>query len=225
MNILALDTAAEVLSVALSTEAGVWYFEADSGLRHGDMLMDAADRLLSDAGIEGADLDLAACMQGPGSFTGLRVAFAAAKGLSLSLGIPMVTVPTLDCMAAPWDSWPGIVLPVLDARKDRFYAALYRRGRRLTGHLDAAPGELAAALKTAGAAGDGPILLTGPAAHLALEKLSKPAEFFVDPGARRGKARELLDTIKKNGILATGEEFYSGPLYLRKSDAELNFQP
>jgi tRNA threonylcarbamoyladenosine biosynthesis protein TsaB len=213
------------LSVALSTEDGVWYFEADSGLRHGELLMAAADRLLDGAGIGSADLDLVACMQGPGSFTGLRIAFAAAKGLALALGIPMVAVPTLDCMAAPWDSWPGIVLPAMDAKKSRFYAALYRGGRRLGDYLDAAPEELAAALRAAGIAGDGPALLTGPAAPLVWDKLTGSAEFIIDPNGKRGKARELLDTIKKNGILATGEQFYSGPLYLRKSDAELNSPP
>ncbi|MDR0597896.1 MAG: tRNA (adenosine(37)-N6)-threonylcarbamoyltransferase complex dimerization subunit type 1 TsaB [Treponema sp.] len=223
MNILALDTSASVLSVALSTEAGVWYFEAEGGLRHGELLVGAADRLLDGAGIEPRDLDLAACMKGPGSFTGLRIAFAAAKGLSLSLGIPMVSVPTLDCMAAPWESWPGTVLPVMDAKKGRFYAALYRGGRRLGPYLDAPPAELAAALDAAGP-GEGPALLTGPAARLALEKLrpQTPALFFVDPGENRGKARELVDIIKKNAMLSSGEEVFSGPLYLRKSDAELN---
>jgi tRNA threonylcarbamoyladenosine biosynthesis protein TsaB len=225
VNILALDTAAEVLSVALSTEDGVWYCEADGGLRHGELLMAVTDRLLDGAGIGSADLNLAACMQGPGSFTGLRIAFAAAKGLALALGIPMVAVPTLDCMAAPWDSWPGIVLPAMDAKKGRFYAALYRGGLRLGDYLDAAPEELAAALKAARTAGDGPAPLTGPAASLVMEKLPGPAEALIDPRGKRGMARELLDTVIKHGILATGEEFYSGPLYLRKSDAELNSPP
>jgi tRNA threonylcarbamoyladenosine biosynthesis protein TsaB len=223
MNILALDTAAAVLSVALSTEDGVWYFEAEGGLRHGELLMGAVDRLLDSAGIEPGDLDLAACMKGPGSFTGLRIAFAAAKGLSLSLGIPMVAAPTLDCMAAPWDSWPGIVLPVIDAKKGRFYGALYRGGRRLGEYLDAPPEQLAAALGAAGAAGE-PAMLTGPAAQLALDKLKPraPNSFFVDSGGKRGKARELVDIVKKSGILSGSEELFAGPLYVRKSDAELN---
>ncbi|MDR3124034.1 MAG: tRNA (adenosine(37)-N6)-threonylcarbamoyltransferase complex dimerization subunit type 1 TsaB [Treponema sp.] len=226
MNILALDTAASVMSIALSTGDDVWYFEAEAGLRHGELLMDAADRLLEGAGIGSADLDLAACMKGPGSFTGLRIAFAAAKGLSLALGIPMVAVPTLDCMAAAWASWPGIVLPAMDAKKGRFYAALYRGGRRLGGHLDAEPEELAAALRTAESAGE-PVMLTGPAAQLVLEALKppEPDRFFVDPQGKRGKARELLDTAKKTVILNAGDEVFSGPLYLRKSDAELRFEP
>jgi tRNA threonylcarbamoyladenosine biosynthesis protein TsaB len=226
MNILALDTAASVLSAALSTEDGVRYFETDSGLRHGELLMAAVDSLLEGAGIAPPDLDLTACMKGPGSFTGLRIAFAAAKGLSLSLGIPMVAVPTLDCMAAPWDSWPGIVLPAMDAKKGRFYAALYRGGRRLTGYLDATPEELADALREAASAGE-PVAITGPAGELLCGqfppgKLPEAAKYFVDPRGKQGRARELLYTLKKNAMLTMEEELYSGPLYLRKSDAELN---
>jgi tRNA threonylcarbamoyladenosine biosynthesis protein TsaB len=220
MNILALDTAADVLSVALSTGDNVWYFEAEAGLRHGELLMDAVDRLLAGAGIGAADLDLAACMKGPGSFTGLRIAFATAKGLSLSLGIPMASVPTLDCMAQA--SWPGLVLPAMDAKKGRFYAALYRGGKRLGDYLDAAPGELAAAL-AAERRGAEPVMLAGPAGALVRETLrpADPQGFFVDPEGKRGKARELLDIIKKADTLDFGEEVFSGPLYLRKSDAEL----
>jgi tRNA threonylcarbamoyladenosine biosynthesis protein TsaB len=224
MNILALDTAAEVLSVALSTENGVRYFEAESGLRHGELLMAAVEGLLEGAGIAAPDLDLTACMKGPGSFTGLRIAFATAKGLALSLGIPMVSVPTLDCMAAPWDSWPGIVLPALDARKGRFYAALYRRGRRLTEYLDATPEELAAALGETASEGE-PVALTGPAADLLPGKLPGSAGYFVDPRGNQGRARELLAVLKKNTMLTMEEGLYSGPLYLRKSDAELNSRP
>jgi tRNA threonylcarbamoyladenosine biosynthesis protein TsaB len=220
MNILALDTAARALSVALSAGDDLWIFEADAGLRHGELLMPAADRLLEGAGLGSADLDLVACMKGPGSFTGLRIAFAAAKGLALSLGIPMAAVPTLDCMAAPWTAWPGIVLPAMDAKKGRFYGALYRGGRRLGDYLDAEPEALAAALR---AAGEDPAMLTGPAAQLALEKLASlaPNQLFVDPWGGRGKARELVDIVKNNAILISDKEVFSGPLYLRKSDAEL----
>jgi tRNA threonylcarbamoyladenosine biosynthesis protein TsaB len=224
MNILALDTAAAALSIALSTGDHVWYFEADSGQRHGELLMDSVDRLLDSAGIAPGDLDLAACMKGPGSFTGLRIAFAAAKGLALALGIPLATVPTLDCMAAPHAFWPGIVLPAMDAKKGRFYAALYRGGRLLGDYLDASPEAIAAALTAARSAGE-PVLLGGPAAQLLREQLPALDGLFVDPQGARGKARELLDTLTKNAILATGEEVFSGPLYLRKSDAELNLTP
>jgi tRNA threonylcarbamoyladenosine biosynthesis protein TsaB len=136
----------------------------------------------------------------------------------------MVSVPTLDCMASPHASWPGLVIPAMDARKGRFYAALYRGGLRLGEYLDAAPGELAAAL-AAERRGAEPALFAGPDGALVREKLNFPDKtgFFVDPGGKRGKARELLDIIKKTGTLNAGEAVFSGPLYLRKSDAELTF--
>jgi tRNA threonylcarbamoyladenosine biosynthesis protein TsaB len=223
MNILALDTAAAVLSIALSSGTDIWYFEMDGGLRHGELLMDAVDRLMNSAGLSPRDLELAACMKGPGSFTGLRIGFAAAKGLALALGIPMVSVPTLDCMAAPLADWPGFVLPAMDAKKDRFFTALYSKGERESDYLDATAGEIAKALLERRLP-EMPVMLCGPAAELLGEKIGPFFEgerFFIDPAGKRGKARELLDIIKKRDILEPEEG--GGPLYLRKSDAELAF--
>jgi tRNA threonylcarbamoyladenosine biosynthesis protein TsaB len=112
----------------------------------------------------------------------------------------------------------------MDARKGRFYTALYRGGRRLGEYLDATPEEIAAAL-AAERRGAEPVLFAGPEGALVREKLESPDKtgFFVDSGGKRGKARELLDIIKKTGILDSEEKVFSGPLYLRKSDAELSF--
>jgi tRNA threonylcarbamoyladenosine biosynthesis protein TsaB len=215
LNIIALDTAAPVLSVALASENGLWYTETDSGLRHSENLMDMADALMRRAGMRPSDLDAAACMQGPGSFTGIRIGFAAALGLSLSLDIPLAPVPTLDCMALPWARWPGTVLPVMDAKKKRFFAALYRGNERISEYMDAEASRIAALLPP----GD-QILLTGPGAPL-LAPLLAGKELFTDPGCTRGKAKELLEIAKKNDIFNNKRGVFSGPLYLRKSDAEL----
>jgi tRNA threonylcarbamoyladenosine biosynthesis protein TsaB len=223
MNILAMDTSAAVLSAALSSETGVWYFETDGGLRHGELLMCVIDHLLDCADLKSTDLELVGCMKGPGSFTGLRIAFAAAKGLALSLGIPMVSAPTLDCMAAPQANWPGIVLPAIDAKQGRFFTALYRNGLRESTYMDASPEDIAREIaKTAKK--DVPVILSGPSADLLLDKLKPffdPNRFFIDPLGKRGKARELLDIIKRTGTTDSEKEIFSGPLYLRKSDAEI----
>jgi tRNA threonylcarbamoyladenosine biosynthesis protein TsaB len=223
VNILAIDTATAVLSAALGTPGGVRYFSADAGLRHSELLMDTLRDLAASGGIRPGDLNLVACMRGPGSFTGLRIGFAAAKGISLSLGIPLVTAPTLDCMAAPFSVWPGIVIPVMDAKKGCFFTALYRRGERLSAYMDASPGTIAGALD--GAAGDEPVLLTGPDAELLLPELAalRGAEgLFLDPARRKGWALELFEFSRKNAIFdSEGGISCEGPLYLRKSDAEL----
>jgi tRNA threonylcarbamoyladenosine biosynthesis protein TsaB len=223
MNVLALDTAVRVLSIALSADGDLWYFEIDAGLKHSEYLMDGVDLLLKKAGLKPADLDRVACMKGPGSFTGLRIGFSAAKGLALARGIPLVSVPTLDCMAFSQAVWPGPVLPVLDARKNRYFTALYRGAERLSAYKDADSAEILELIRSA--APRGPVLFTGPdAASLMAEPGISREDFFVDPAHKNGKGRELLALAKNISIVDTSE-LVMGPLYLRESDAELNLMP
>ena len=227
MNILAMDTSGDVLSLVLSSSRGKWGVEIDAGTRHSELLMEWIDKLFCSAGLEPGDLELVACMKGPGSFTGLRIGFAAAKGLSLALGIPMVAVPTLDCLSCGLSVWPGLVLPVMDAKKNCFYAALYRGGSLLTEYMDADPETIIRTLEHHRIPGE-TAAITGPGAELFLSRLDKlgPAEgFSLDPQFFRGKAFELLKFIENRDIIDTDEsDIYSGPLYLRKSDAELNLK-
>lgn len=215
MNILALDTATPIISAALSFPGGKGYLEFDAGPRHSEILMDMVDTLMKSASLEPGDLDLAACMRGPGSFTGLRIGFSAVKGLALALGIPVVSVPTLDCIAAACFPWPGLVVPLIDAKQGRFFTALYHEGRRISPYLDADCADIAGRIAAASAA---PVLLTGPDAPL----LEKRLEGLVDNACRKGKAGELLEIAQ--GYYERGEVDLpsTGPLYLRKSDAEIN---
>jgi tRNA threonylcarbamoyladenosine biosynthesis protein TsaB len=234
-NVLALDTASTALSAALSAGEGIWYFEADAGLRHSELLMEIVDLLFGKAGMDRGDLEAVACMKGPGSFTGLRIGFAAAKGIALGLGIPLITAPTLDCMAASLPVWPGIVLPAIDAKKNSFFAALYSGGLRLCPDMDAEASVIAGAVNRAAgrAAREGrpyPLILTGPGADLlaaSMETLpGREPETFpeirVDPLYRRGRAAELLKLAKDTFLLNNGiDDVFSGPEYIRPSDAEL----
>lgn len=237
MNIIAFDTAADILSVALEAGEEHWYLETGGPLRHSELLMDMAEKLLSSAGIEPSALHLAVCMKGPGSFTGLRIGYAAAKGLALALSIPLAAIPTLDCMAAPHRFWPGLVLPLMDAKKSRFFAALYHKGRRLSPYTDATPAEIAAMIDKAGSDEDEggvpaceaeTVLLTGGAADAALAVLADllpSRRFLLDSQREEGRARELLEAAKNlDPALYSTEELFSGPMYIRKSDAELNLE-
>jgi tRNA threonylcarbamoyladenosine biosynthesis protein TsaB len=220
VNIIAIDSAGDILSAALCSGDHTWYYEIDAGLRHSELLMDTVDGLLESAGLEQRELELAVCMKGPGSFTGLRIGFAAVKGMALALGIPIVSVPTLDCMAFPHSPWPGIVLPAIDAKKNCYYAALYRGGERLTEYMDASTEQIACALENSME----PVLLTGPGANKLLSELKvfiSSERLAEDPSARRGMARELLEIVKKEHMTGAEAELHAGPMYLRKSDAEL----
>jgi tRNA threonylcarbamoyladenosine biosynthesis protein TsaB len=184
--------------------------------------MDGVDMLLKSAGMLPEELERLACMKGPGSFTGLRIGFSVLKGLALSLGIPMVSVPTLDCMALSHSVWPGLVLPVMDARKHRYFTALYRGTERISAYIDADAGEILALIASVPPSGS--VLLTGPDADMIRVELGElvPLEnFIVDPFHKGGRCRELLEFAKKSSILDP-KEVLMGPLYLRQSDAELN---
>lgn len=148
MTILGFDTSGTDLSVGVVTDDHIIVadpLEASPG--HVESLVPTIEALLESSDLSIRDLDAVACMKGPGSFTGLRIGLSTAKGISLGAHIPAVGVPTLEAIArsaSPTEM--GRVgdevryIPLLDARKRRFYAALFEwsRGevRRLSEDLD-----------------------------------------------------------------------------------------
>jgi tRNA threonylcarbamoyladenosine biosynthesis protein TsaB len=220
MNLLAIDTATDLFSVAVAREGDSYLFEADVGLRHSELSMDSIDMLLRRAELKPEDLNGIVCMGGPGSFTGLRIGFSLAKGLALSLGIPFAAVPTLECMVWPFSSLPGIVVPVIDAKQGAYFCALYQNGKRLCEDMDITLDELAAKLSHLQLP-----TITGPGAPLLYDKLcamNLQDGIIWGKNLRWGNAATLLHIARESDILAHGTNDYSaGPEYIRKSDAEL----
>ena len=218
MNIIAFDTALDVFSIGLLIGKQGYYLELNNGLKHSELIMEGMEIVLGMAGIRKTELNGIACMEGPGSFTGLRIGFATAKGLSFALGIPLIPVPTLDCIVFPYSFWPGLVIPVIDAKKNAFFYALYQEGDRISDYLDTSIEELVSLVKSKNIRHS--LLITGPAASMVFPAIN---DYF--PGTavtidnERGFAAELLKLAEKTCILKT--EVSCGPMYLRKSDAEL----
>lgn len=213
-NILAFDTSSKLLSIALKTENGLFETFISQGFKHSENLTVEIRKLFDTAGTEMNDLDLVVCMEGPGSFTGLRIGMATAKGLSFSLGIPMTAVPTLDATAAGLEFYDGIVVPVIDARKKRFYSALYRNGERISDFLDVSAEILKEKLSYFDR-----VLLTGPDADIFYKQTDNL--FEINPAFDRGNARFLINLGIKEYKLNGPAPIELGPLYLRKSEAEI----
>lgn len=215
MNIVALDTATEILGVSLRTPTGYFETTIDAGLHHSEYLLPAIDSLMRLAGGEIA-FGLVVCMRGPGSFTGLRIGMATAKGLAEGSRCPLVAVPTLEVLADGLDYFPGTVVPVIDARKRRVYAALFENGKRTTVDLDIAPADLAAQLATVPQ-----VLFTGPGAHLLAANVQFRDGWRLDPSASSGRTASLLRLGEQRLHEHGGEPIDLGPVYLRDSEAQI----
>ncbi|MEW6719449.1 MAG: tRNA (adenosine(37)-N6)-threonylcarbamoyltransferase complex dimerization subunit type 1 TsaB [Thermodesulfobacteriota bacterium] len=127
--ILAIETATPHGSVAL-VEGGAVAAESflPEGRQASETVLSAVSALLETRGIAApAGISCVAVSAGPGSFTGLRVGMAAAKGYGFGWGLPIALVPTLEALASRIPAEGRIVCPVLDARKKEVYAALFRR--------------------------------------------------------------------------------------------------
>ena len=133
MNILAIDTSGPACSAAVSKD-GVLIQEIvmNSALTHSETLMPAVERVLAQAGITVNEVDLFACVAGPGSFTGVRIGVCACRALAHAAGKPCVRINALKALAASAFGIGGVICPILDARRQQVYCAAYRyEGERL----------------------------------------------------------------------------------------------
>lgn len=128
MLVLALDTSTYVGTVCV-TRAGELLAEWSAFVRasHGETLLPHVERALSLAGVQLADIGLFAVGIGPGSFTGVRIGVATAKGLALAEQKPLVGVTSLRVLAAGMPAGAGVLVPMLDAHKGEVYTAAYTR--------------------------------------------------------------------------------------------------
>ena len=128
MKVLAFDTSSKALSVAiLDGEQLLADVTVNVKKNHSINLMPAIDFLMNSVDLKPADLDRIVVAQGPGSYTGLRVAVATAKTLAYALGIELVGVSSLYALAAATE-FSGMIVPVMDARRNNVYAGFYRAG-------------------------------------------------------------------------------------------------
>lgn len=127
MIALAIETAAGTAGVAVVDETKtIAEYNLDSLKKHAETIMPMTARVLELAGLTLGDVDCIACSGGPGSFTGLRIGAATAKGLAHGADKKIIPVPTLDALAYNVFDGEKLITPVMDARRNQVYTALYR---------------------------------------------------------------------------------------------------
>jgi tRNA threonylcarbamoyladenosine biosynthesis protein TsaB len=132
-TILCLETATTKCSVALSVNGSVIAIQEDSSkdYSHAEMLHPFINKVLTASNCKKEDLDAVAVSKGPGSYTGLRIGVSAAKGLCYALDIPLLSIPTLESLAAQVTTQPDFVVSMLDARRMEVYSAVFSENKEI----------------------------------------------------------------------------------------------
>ncbi len=224
MKILALESSAVAASAALcQDETLIAQTFLHTGLTHSQTLLPMAQRLLADCGLTVRDLDLVAVAAGPGSFTGLRIGVAAAKGLAWAAQLPCAGCSTLEAMAWNLAGFSGQVCAAMDARRHQVYNARFQvdgtAPQRLTPDRAIALEDLIEELQGVTT----PQLVVGDGAQLCYDALTAagiPAR-LAPPNLRQqtawGVARQALE-LARAGQTVPPEALV--PVYHRLSQAE-----
>ncbi len=221
MRILAIETSTMLGGIAIVDDKGlISEIRLNVSVEHSERLVPEIEHLLQSSGLSIHDIDALAVSAGPGSFTGLRVGMATVKGLAFASGKPVIAVSTLEAMAwnFPYSRYP--VCPVLDARRNQVFMALYRwedgdfitlKGPSVTGRE-----EFVDLIRSMVDSEN--VILTGNGYHFFKGKdqfLIPPGHLLVPSpcsvgflGLRLAKEKKFSDPLKLT------------PLYLRRSQAE-----
>lgn len=133
MKLLVIDTSGPVCGTAvMEDEKMLCEYTAQNRNTHSANLMPMIEAALASAGKTAGEMDAIAAVTGPGSFTGVRIGVATAKGLAHGAGIPCIPVDALEALALSAGSFEGVICPIQDARAGQVYGAAFRGGERLT---------------------------------------------------------------------------------------------
>lgn len=210
--ILGIDSSTVTISVALLRDGALVAEQTDTVERNRTGLLSLVDAVFATAGLRPTDVDAVAVGAGPGSFTGLRIGMATAKGIAFALGKPLWAVSSLAAIAHAALDDSGTVVAVLDARKGEVYAGAYRRdGAALVAIGDErvlAPSDVTAIAPGARYAGD--------AAATYPDLAALPGTWGVTPTGRAVAELALAGT--RTDVLVGG-----APTYIRPSEAEVKY--
>lgn len=224
MRILAFETSAKAASTALLEDDRLLaeYYQ-NSGQTHSRTLMKMAEDLLRNCDLTVEQVDAVAVAAGPGSFTGVRIGVAAAKGFAWGRQLPCCGVSTLEAMAWSSGLQDGIVVPVMDARRSQVYTAIFRMEQgvpqRLMEDSAIALEELCKKLQAL----DGRKILVGDGAQLCYNTLGKqlPDLLLMPEHLRHQRASGAALAARQQlerGAVCDGAALT--PSYLRLSQAE-----
>lgn len=220
MKLLALDATTTNCSVAYWSHGSVRANREEiAGRRQAEILMPMVKAVMKEAAIEFDALDGIAVTQGPGSFTGVRIGLATARGLALAAGLPLAGVTTLETLAAappPAERLEHMILALLDARRDQVYGQFFTAdgapaGAPFAAGVDSLPGRLAP-ISMPGT----PLLLVGSGAALAAPVLAAAGwQYDISDSPPYPQAATVASLVAERGFTNSAATAVA-PIYLRE---------
>ncbi|NLM13657.1 MAG: tRNA (adenosine(37)-N6)-threonylcarbamoyltransferase complex dimerization subunit type 1 TsaB [Epulopiscium sp.] len=230
MKILALDSSGNVASVAI-IEDDKLLIELTINYKktHSQTLLPMIDSICKMVNVDLESLDYIAAASGPGSFTGLRIGVATAKGLAYALNKPIIGVPTLDGLAYNITYTDYLICPIMDAKRNQVYTAFYLWEedilKRQSDYLAIEINECVKKAKEY----NRPIIFLGDGVPVYKDKIKEEINdwryYFAPPSCNMQKASSIGSLgmiLAKEGKYQDSMEFI--PFYLRKSQAEREYE-
>lgn len=219
MKALCVDSASSRMTVSAKNEEDCISLTLDIGPSQSQELLPAIDYVLNKTGLKPQDLDYMALCKGPGTFTGLRLAFAALKAIELAFNKPVYGISTLECYAYPFKDFNGQVITTIDAKKNQFFAAIFEKGKPVMKEEDTSVEKVLSQLNK-----EKPVLCAGPDGALFKETLKKacPELNVISFNLQENPCISLFEMAEK--LISENAQplkDFDGPEYLRKSEAEL----
>lgn len=225
MRILAVDTSTNVASAAiLEDQVIIGEYNCNRGKTHSQRLMPMVQHLMETTGLTVNDIDAFSASIGPGSFTGLRIGVTTIKAMAFAAEKPVISVHTLDALAYNLPFAENLICPMIDARNNQVFTAIYRfigdKLERLTDYMGIPVTELADILRKI----EGDIVFLGDACNMHRDYFESELGNRVKiapPGTALAKASSVAILAGKAYSEGKLESCYDMvPFYLRKSQAE-----
>lgn len=219
MKALSVDCASSCMTICAKNDDDKVSVILDIGPKQSSELLPAIDYVLKKISLTPSELDYTVLTKGPGTFTGLRLAFAALKAIQLNSNTPVYGVSTLECYAWPFKFFKGQVITTIDAKKNQFFAAIYKDGKEIMSPEDTTIEKVYENIDSSI-----PVLCAGPDAKLLCQQLKEKDinlnityfESQINYGLTLFELAEQMIAEKKEPL-----KDFEGPEYLRKSEAEL----
>lgn len=224
MKILGIESSSLVASAALwENDVIVAEYTVNFKKTHSQTLLPMIDEIVSMTDTDLHTIDAIAVSAGPGSFTGLRIGSATAKGLGLALKKPLIHIPTIEAMAYQCFSSQYMVCPIMDARRNQVYTGLYTFSDGMQRVMEPSALDVRELMEKINTMGK-PVLFVGDGIPVYRDQIEKLAAVFccfapAFMNRQRGAAVASLGAVYwKEGKIESAAEHQ--PNYLRKSQAE-----